>query len=350
MTSPVRPISAATSVVTNPSSESCGTQPKSGASSRLRRRTKAGVTVPDTGRMSPPSTARAVDLPAPLGPTTAVRDPGSSARSSPLRARVRWVPRRVRVTRSTVTSSATTDELTGRTRRARTGTSRGSGAGRPGIQSPSIGGAARNADDGAVEGQAAAGQHDHAVDVVEPRLEPVLDDDQRPTTGHVEHGVAHRRGVVGVEHRRRLVEQQHVRTQGQHAGQGESLPLASGQRGGEVVAAVRQPHRLQRLVDALPDLVARQGEVLRPERDVASDAIGDDGVVRVLRQETEPPVDLGLARHLAGDGGAERTGEGVQQRRLAGTAGAEEQHPLAGRDLEVEVADRPVHDGRAVAR
>ena len=191
--------------------------------------------------------------------------------------------------------------------------------------------------DGAVERDTATGQHDHPVDVVEPRLEPVLDDDQGARTGHVEHGIAHRRGVVGVEHRGGLVEQQHVGTQGQHAGQSQSLTLAPGQCGGEVVASVRQPHRVQRRVDPLPDLVAREGKVLRPERDVTPDAVGDDGVVRVLRQETEPPLHHGLAVHLAGDGRAQRAGEGVQQRRLAGTARAEQQHALAGRDLEIEV-------------
>ena len=289
--------------------------------------------------MSPPSTARAVDLPAPLGPTTAVRDPGPSARSSPSSARVRWLPRRVRVTRSTVTSSARTanaslvgaDEFVGHV-------------------------------DGFGRRQAG---HPEPVDRRRPRGRPPPSHRSRSRRrraprpgrrgratprsgarrrrasgpGNLEHGVAHRLGMVGVEHRGRLVEQQHVRPQRQDSGQGEALALTSGQRGREVVAAVRQTNRRQSFVDAGPDLVARQGDILRPEGDVAADAVSHHGVVGVLRQEPQPPLDFCHSRDLAGDGGAERPRQGVQQRRLAGAARAEQQHALAGRDLEVEVAD-----------
>ena len=149
------------------------------------------------------------------------------------------------------------------------------------------------------------------------------------------------RGVV--EHRGRLVEQQHLRVEGEGSGQGEPRALSARQRVGRPVGAVGEGDRVERAGDPGLDLLARQRAVLRTERDVAPDVLGDDAVSRVLQQQPDRPgAALGVGpprRHAAGELAGrlvEQPGERAQQRRLPRTArprraGRVRRRPAAGR-------------------
>ena len=94
--------------------------------------------------------------------------------------------------------------------------------------------------------------------------------------------------------------------------------------------------------------VGRHAPVLQPERDVVAAAGHDQLGLRVLEDDADPfpglarvePVDLDGALRLAGVLG-EQPGERGEQGALAGPGGAEQQHPLAVLDAQVDAADRP---------
>ena len=209
-----------------------------------------------------------------------------------------------------------------------------------------------------VGNDAAAGVEDHqTVDVLDPRLEPVLDQDHgraRPARRGGDRA-AYGGGGRGVEHGGGLVEQDQARAEGQHAGERQALGLPAGQGVDRVLRVVREPHRGERAADRVPDPVPRHPEVLGAERDVAAHLPGDRGVGRVLHQQADvraalagvTTVDVHRAGQPAGLGGREDPGERAQQRGLARPAGPREQDALAGCDLQ---ADAGQHGARQAGR
>ena len=87
--------------------------------------------------------------------------------------------------------------------------------------------------------------HHHAVHMRRPRVDAVLDDDERRAARFdgPQHGVAHLAHAVGIELRRRLVEQQQARPHRQCAGKREPLLLPARQRRGGVVQRQLEPDR-----------------------------------------------------------------------------------------------------------
>src|SRR5690606_33485601 len=91
----------------------CGTQPIRSARSVVDRSETGrapAVTVPADGSSAPASASRTVDLPDPLGPTSAVALPDAGATATPSRAavRVRVDPSTRRTVRSMVSGVAAT--------------------------------------------------------------------------------------------------------------------------------------------------------------------------------------------------------------------------------------------------
>ena len=193
-------------------------------------------------------------------------------------------------------------------------------------------------------------EHDDPVDEVLPHLDAVLDHDERRTRAleHAADRLAHLGDAPRVEVRRRLVEQQEP---GRIA-----IAPASASRcfcppescDGGVVERQVEADRVDGPGDAAPGLLAGHAEVLAPERHVVADPREDDLRVRILQHEAGPsarggrrppsirsePISLALVV------AAEHAREGVQQRRLARARRAEQQHPLARLDDEVEALQR----------
>ena len=182
----------------------------------------------------------------------------------------------------------------------------------------------------------------------------------------VGHHRAHQGRAGRVEHRGRLVQQQHARTQRQHTGQGQPLPLPARQVRRRAVERHLEPDGVERLAHPSPDLGPRHAVVLQAEGDVVA-APGQHGLrLRVLQQQAgggvaarpgdgagarrtgRHAVDEQAALLLAGAvlGAVEQAGEPREQGRLPGAAGAEQQHPFAGLDLEVDVLGPPTRGGR----
>src|SRR5205823_9566526 len=92
--------------------------------------------------------------------------------------------------------------------------------------------------------------------------------------------------------------------------------------------------------DAWPDLLCRYPQIFRTERDVVAAPGHDELGLRVLEQDPGPAVDADLARAFPGLLG-EQSGERGEQGALAGPGQAQQQHPLAMLDPQVDVADRP---------
>ena len=101
--------------------------------------------------------------------------------------------------------------------------------------------------------------------------------------------------------------------------------------------------RPQGLVDARPDLVSRDAVVLQTEGDVVAGPGHHQLGLRVLEHDadTAPPrATVTRALPLARVGGQQPTQRG-EQGALARTRRAEQEHPLAARDPQVDPADRP---------
>ena len=193
-------------------------------------------------------------------------------------------------------------------------------------------------------------QLDDAVDQRQPLLGVVVDDDQRrPAVGDgAGDGLADQRRAGRIELRGRFVEQQQPGARGQRPGEHEALLLPAGEGRGGAVAPVRERHRGERPVHGRPDLLRRRPDVLQPERDVVPGAGHHQLGVGVLEDDRragagevgEPAVDRRRALGLTGVR-AEQPCQRVQQRGLARAGGAGEQHPLAGRDRQVDVPHGP---------
>ena len=143
-------------------------------------------------------------------------------------------------------------------------------------------------------------EHHHAIDHVDPRSGAVLDQHHRGMIGveHIAYRVHDLGDAVGVEVRRGFVEQQHARTHGQRAGQGESLHLPAGQVQGRTVQLNPfQSHRTQTVAHPLPDLVPRHVEVLGTERHVVAEPLEDRLRIGVLQHQADAAARAG-DRHV----------------------------------------------------
>ena len=268
-------------------------RPASGAAVRPARgpASASRSPAPPAGRASPASACASVDLPAPLGPTSAVARPARGRGRRPGR------PARRPVRRGGQPAAP------GAARRRRRRASRGARGTPPAPAAPReepLGHpdpcAARVAPcrPSTVVGRAVGDRHHRRARARRPG--PRRPASARP--GARRAGRSRRcrpstrrtvsrssRAPSRVEHRGRLVEQQQARTHGQHAGEREPLPLAAGQVRPSGAPAVAEADRPQRLVDPRPDLLAGHREVLQAEGDVVP-AAGEHGLrVRVLQQQ-----------------------------------------------------------------
>src|SRR5262249_55638535 len=71
-----------------------------------------------------------------------------------------------------------------------------------------------------------------------------------------------------VERAERLVEQQHGGLDGERAGHGDALLLASGELAREAITELAETHHLEELIHRLPDLRALNAASFQPVRDV----------------------------------------------------------------------------------
>src|SRR5690606_10894887 len=135
----------------------------------------------------------------------------------------------------------------------------------------------------------------------------------------------------------------------ERTGERETLLLPAGERLRGPIARNVETDGIQGFVHPLPDLVPGDAEVLAAERDIVADAREDHLRIGVLQHETGRAADVGggavadaqLAGVLALLLAAEHPGETVQQRRLARTGRAEQQHPLPRFDAERDILHRP---------
>ncbi|OUE08779.1 hypothetical protein CMsap09_07510 [Clavibacter michiganensis] len=179
----------------------------------------------------------------------------------------------------------------------------------------------------------------------------MLDDDERGARRRDDRldGAPHLADALGVEVRGRLVEEEEPRAHGEHAGEGEPLLLAAGERRRGPVEGDVEAHRVEGGADAGPDLLTRDAEVLAAERHVVADTGEDHLRVRILQHEPGaapetrrvPAVDAERPAGLALVVAAEHARERVHEGRLAGTGRAEQEHALPRLDDEVDVPDRP---------
>ena len=138
-----------------------------------------------------------------------------------------------------------------------------------------------------------------------------------------------------VERAERLVEQQHGGLDGERAGHGDALLLASGELAREAITELGEAHDLEELVHRLPDLRALNAARLQAIRDVVGHrhvreervALEDDpDVAEVGRQVIDGlAVDPNRPRALPHE-----PGHHAQQRRLAAAGRAEQRDDLAG--------------------
>ena len=177
------------------------------------------------------------------------------------------------------------------------------------------------------------------------------------------HCVAQHRRAGGVEHGGGLVQQQQARAQREHAGEREPLPLAAGQAGGRWPRPYGNPTAAQRRLDPRPDLApagrarfSSPKATSSPQRAStvwASGSCSSSPVrARPRRRRLAAAARAGTPSRSSSPSwsatrprrrspGVEQTGEAGEQGRLAAPARAEQQHPLPGRDVQVEAAHRP---------
>jgi hypothetical protein len=152
----------------------------------------------------------------------------------------------------------------------------------------------------------------------------------------------------GVEARRRLVEDE---DRGIHReDRRERDPLALTEREPMRDAALRagHPDRREGPLDAIVDLVGRQAEVDRPERDVVEDGRAEELVVGILEDQADLGTDRldGRPVHDAATDpdrpvpGREDPVELEHERTLARPVGTDERDLLAARDAQVQAAQR----------
>jgi len=152
-----------------------------------------------------------------------------------------------------------------------------------------------------------------------------------------------------IERAEGLVEQQHGRFDGERAGKRHPLPLAARNLARKARLKSLQLHKLEQAAHAARDL-ARAGPLVartnaQPEGDIV-----EDGHMTEKRILLEDEADAALAQAERGrvfaveaDGAFLRrgeTGDGAEQRRLAGAGGPEQRQQFAGADGERDIVQR----------
>ncbi len=194
---------------------------------------------------------------------------------------------------------------------------------------------------------AALVDHDDLLGDLQRLLLVVRDEDRRDVDLVVEAAqpgaqlLAH----AGVERAERLVEQQHLRLDGERAGERHALALAAGELVRVALAEVREPDEVQQLLDLVGDLGLRALLDRQAEADVVGDAhVLEGGVV------LEDEADLAALRRVVRDllvaddhravVGLLEAGDHAQQRRLAAARGAEQRGQRAVADGHAHVVER----------
>ncbi len=180
----------------------------------------------------------------------------------------------------------------------------------------------------------------------------MLDDDEgQPAIRHdLQDDVTHLLGRVAVQHGEGLIQEEQLRRQGQRPRQREPLGLPAGEGSRRGVGRHRQPDVGEQGRNQLVHGGARHTDVLGAEGDVPLHGGGDQARARLLQDQPDqarprPGVlacDPHAARAVARVGRLQQAREGAQERRLAGAAGTDEQHPLTGGDVQVEVGEDPL--------
>ena len=147
--------------------------------------------------------------------------------------------------------------------------------------------------------------------------------------------------ALGIEHRCRLVEHEIRGLHRERPGEREPLLLAAGEQVRLARLEPGQADRRKRVRDTTADHIAREPEVLGPERHVVLDRCRDDLVVGVLKHDPDQFAQLADARLVGRRDAVDRDGARLWQqdtvreareRRLAGTVGAQHGDLRAGRD------------------
>ena len=191
------------------------------------------------------------------------------------------------------------------------------------------------------------GQLDNLVEDPTPLVRMVVDDENRPVVGHHGDLVSNRAGRFLVEHRDRLVEEEQPGVGGQDSGDDETLHLPARHLRGGVVTGNGEPGTASGVLDDRPDLLAGNAMILRTKGDVTSTGRGNDGVDRLLLQQTD--VVVAPRTHLARQIVTlllQQPSDGVQQGRFASTRRPCDKHPCASRQVEVDGPE----DGGVAAR
>src|SRR4051812_30216860 len=144
---------------------------------------------------------------------------------------------------------------------------------------------------------------------------------------------------LAVQRGQRLVQQQHLWTVHQGAGEGDPLPLTARELGRLARPVVRQPHGLQRLGHPAPTF-----RLARPADQESVPHVLLHGHVREQRVVLEDGVDLAVERRDVGHvtagqphaalGGALEAGDHPQAGCLAGAGGAQQRQELAWQDVQ----------------
>ena len=202
--------------------------------------------------------------------------------------------------------------------------------------------------DDAIHG-ALFGEHDDGVEHVSPGSWMMVDDDETSFTHRGGNEVAHLTAGLWVEHGHRLVEQHETGVAGEHPGKSQPLHLAPGHLQGLVVQPRLQAHPVVQIGDQWPHPFPGLLQVLRTKGGVPPDSFGDDGVLRVLLEQTNRPGGVVSTLHRPVEKVAllvQQTAQGVQQSRLAGPGRPGEQHPGTGWQVEVEGSEDGVDGPR----
>ena len=146
-------------------------------------------------------------------------------------------------------------------------------------------------------------------------------------------------GALRIEHRDGLIEQEDVRAQRQGARERHPLQLpAGGLEGARRERDVGDQGPVD-LAYAGMDFGPGEGQVLRPEGDVAGDGGGDHGVLRLLQHERPQIRPRDRSGELPGLR-VQQARERQQHRRLARAARAGEQGRRPGLEAQAEAVDR----------
>src|SRR5262249_43042845 len=194
---------------------------------------------------------------------------------------------------------------------------------------------------------AAAVHHDYAIGDVHRLLLVVSHDHRRRVRLVVQAAqpLAQFLADTGIERAEGLVEQEHLRIDGERACKSHALALPSRKLWGMALAEPRELHELEQLRDALLDL--RTGTPADPEAEgdvVPHGHVLEGGVV------LEDEADAALLRRHVGDVDALETdstgvgtlepGDDAEQGRLAAAARAEQGRKRARFDLDRDVVER----------